>query len=250
MKKTLKNSLTILLSCTFALSLSSITEAAGINIWQKGMEKIGMGPSHRRITEKIPKGEMRTLSNGHTYQIIDNGMGYLPAKYYAKQLGGYLAIINDANENELLYNFMIAQGYDAAYFGLQDRHRTGTWSYDGDIEPPYTHWHHNQPDRTNISCNYAMLYKLYTQGTWKAGSFTDLDPVKGGNAFIIEWDGGAGNVDKLPTKKKKKKEKAPEPQTPRQPQKQTPSYNDYPSYGGGQVAPSNDGVKEGDEFDV
>ncbi|MCQ2374177.1 MAG: hypothetical protein MJ050_08875 [Phascolarctobacterium sp.] len=171
----------------FAFSVSSICEA-GLGLFDKMGEGIGLGPSKKRVVKKIKPGTMTTLSNKHTYQIIDLGGGYYKAVLYAERMGGHIATVDSKEENDLLYDFMISQGFKGAYFGLVDKDFSGDWRLPDGSEPKYINWHSKQPDRSNANCKYAMFYSIYTNKKWKAGTFNKLDPVKGGNAFIIEWD--------------------------------------------------------------
>lgn len=186
--KNLKKTIALTLLAAMMGSVVSVTEAASIPLFNKVKEKIGLGPSSSRIRQKLQPGKPRILANGQKYQIIDEKWGYTRAKAYAEKNMGHLAIIDSAYENKLLYEFMIAQGYEAAYFGLADTRFEGNWVCVDGKEPKYTNWHHGQPDRTDQLLRYAMLYKLYTNGSWKAGTFSNIAKVKGGTAFIIEWD--------------------------------------------------------------
>lgn len=164
-----------------------VTEA-GLNIFDKAKEAIGMGPSKKRIKRKIKPGTPMILANGQRYQIVDLGGGYRKAKAYAERQGGHLAKIDTPGENKLLYDFMIAQGYKAAYFGLSDVNLDGEWRYADGSKPKYKNWHKEHPVKDDPHMVYAMLYSLYTNGKWKSGTFTNMVKVKGGTAFIIEWD--------------------------------------------------------------
>lgn len=179
----------VLLTAVFAVGLLQppVTEA-GLNIFDKVKEAIGMGPSKKRIKRRIKPGTPMVLANGQRYQIIDLGGGYRKAKAYAERQGGHLAKIDSPGENKLLYDFMIAQGYKAAYFGLSDVNLDGEWQYADGSKPKYKNWHKEHPVKDDPHMVYAMLYSLYTNGKWKSGTFTNMVKVKGGTAFIIEWD--------------------------------------------------------------
>ena len=179
----------VLLTAVFAVGLLQppVTEA-GLNIFDKAKEAIGMGPSKKRIKRRIKPGTPMVLANGQRYQIIDLGGGYRKAKAYAERQGGHLAKIDSPGENKLLYDFMIAQGYKAAYFGLSDVNLDGEWQYADGSKPKYKNWHKEHPVKDDPHMVYAMLYSLYTNGKWKSGTFTNMVKVKGGTAFIIEWD--------------------------------------------------------------
>lgn len=179
----------VLLTAVFtAGALQPPVTEAGLNIFDKAKEAIGLGPSKKRIKRRIKPGTPMVLANGQRYQIIDLGGGYRKAKAYAERQGGHLAKIDSPGENKLLYDFMIAQGYKAAYFGLSDVNLDGEWQYADGSKPKYKNWHKEHPVKDDPHMVYAMLYSLYTNGKWKSGTFSNMVKVKGGTAFIIEWD--------------------------------------------------------------
>lgn len=182
-------SVAVFLTAIISLGLfnPTMTEAR-LNIFDKAKEAIGLGPSEKRIPKRIKPGTPMILANGQRYQIVDIGGGYRKAKVYAERQGGHLAKIDSPGENKLLYNFMIAQGYKAAYFGLSDYNLDGEWEYVDGTKPRYKNWHREHPVKDDPHMVYAMLYSLYTDGKWKSGTFSNMVKVKGGTAFIIEWD--------------------------------------------------------------
>lgn len=159
---------------------------ASLGLFGKFQEKIGMGPQRHIPRNEI--GQAKILANHQRYQIIDLKCSYSKAKIEAEMRGGHLAIIDSAYENKLLYDFMVSQGYEGAYFGIIDKNFDGNWKTIRGEKPNYTNWHKEQPARDNANKKYAMLYRIYTKGKWKAGTCSKLDEVKGGTAFIIEWD--------------------------------------------------------------
>lgn len=186
----MKNLVKVALVCALAGVMISTTlpAEAGMPLLGKIGESIGMGPSSARVGRRLEKGKPRILANGHKYQIINPGWGYLRAKSYAEQQLGHLAIIDNAYENRLLYEFMIAQGYESAYFGLADTRFEGNWTYPDGKSAKYTNWHRGQPKKDDNNARHAMLYSIFTNGQWKAGAFNKLVEEKGETAFIIEWE--------------------------------------------------------------
>ncbi len=65
--------------------------------------------------------------NGHYYGIYTNQSSWEDAETFCESWGGHLAIINDADENTALYDYMKSQGYDYAFFGLSDSDTEETW---------------------------------------------------------------------------------------------------------------------------
>lgn len=129
-----------------------------------------------------------TILDNRMYQIVDIQGGYKKAKLYAERVGGHLAVIDSPRENQLLYNFMVSQGYDSAYIGLIDENLDGNWKLYNGEQPKFLNWHSGQPTREEKNEKYAMLYRKYKNGKWKAGSFSPLLENSNSTAFIIEWD--------------------------------------------------------------
>lgn len=123
--------------------------------------------------------------NGHSYKIYDIGRGWGESKKYCEDLGGYLATISSAAENEFLYNYMISSGIDSAYFGFEKANNTWTW-VNGD-SATYTNWAPGEPNNENGTEKYGMFYWKFSDGTWNDGDFGN-STNSGGTAFICEWD--------------------------------------------------------------
>lgn len=129
------------------------------------------------------------LYQKHTYMLFDDPAitTWEEAKEYCEQLGGQLAIINSAEENEALYQYMISRGHQNAYFGFSDTEEEGKWVWVNGEVSSYTNWHNNEPNQENTNEDYAMFYYKYTDGTWNDGDFGNRT-VGSGKAFICEWN--------------------------------------------------------------
>lgn len=128
------------------------------------------------------------LANKRMYQIVDLRSGYKKAALYAERVGGHLAVIDSKEKSRMLYDFMVSQGYDSAYFGLSDEKLNGIWVLPNGQEAKFTNWHSGQPTKAEKNEKYAMLYRKFSNATWKAGSFSPLLENSNTTAFIIEWD--------------------------------------------------------------
>ena len=70
------------------------------------------------------------LWRGHHYYIYDDGeSSWDDAMDKCRSLGGYLAVINDSDENEWLFQYMVDQGHDEAFFGLLRDEQEDSWRY-------------------------------------------------------------------------------------------------------------------------
>lgn len=142
----------------------------------------------KRDKNKPSESKATILSNNRMYQIVDLRSGYKKAKLYAERVGGHLAVIDSKEKSKMLYDFMVSQGYESAYFGLIDENLDGNWVLYNDQKVNFTNWQDGQPCKEEKNEKYAMLYKKYKNATWKAGSFSPLLENSNTTAFIVEWD--------------------------------------------------------------
>ncbi len=120
----------------------------------------------------------------HYYQLYDDvANSWEEAEEYCESLGGHLAVINDADENDFLFSYMIEQGYSSAYFGYTDRESEGTWTWVDKSNSSYINWATGEPNSQNSEENYAMFHFKFTDGSWNDGQWGD-DTA----SFICEWE--------------------------------------------------------------
>lgn len=126
---------------------------------------------------------------GHHYYVYANVCNtWDEAEKYCESLGGHLAVINDANENQMLYDMMKEYGYSSAYFGLTDLTPSGNWRWINNDSVTYTNWNLGEPNHERGKEHYGMFYWKFKY-TWNDGDFGQ-GTNSGGNAFICEWDSG------------------------------------------------------------
>lgn len=125
-----------------------------------------------------------TFFNGSYYYIFDMGVStYEKAEKYCESLGGHLAVINDTQENDFLYDYVFENScYDVAYIGYSDSEKEGEWKWVAG-ESYFENW---ESDGINTDeDDYAMLdIDCYYSKRWNTGSFDDFDQ----KTFICEWD--------------------------------------------------------------
>lgn len=141
------------------------------------------------ITVDIPE-RNTCLYNGHTYYAYRTNSidSFWEAEVYAEDRGGYLAIINDNAENQVLYEYVMDDlGYESAYFGLVDTNsvESNGWEWVDGSKVFYEHWAAGQPDREGIE-NYALFWYKDPRYTWNNADFGK--DAAGTVTFLIEWD--------------------------------------------------------------
>lgn len=128
--------------------------------------------------------------NGHTYYAYETSSidSYQEAQAYAQSRGGYLAVINDDEENTKLYDYVFyGRNLPSAYFGLSDENYEDYWEWIDGTPYSYDNWADGQPDNQRKVENYALFYYKDPAYTWNDGDF-GKDPTRGTVIFLIEWD--------------------------------------------------------------
>lgn len=137
---------------------------------------------------------------GHHYYIYnDVKSNWETAASNCRDRGGYMAVINDEEENETLYKYMTAMGYDQAFFGLIYSNTNDDWVYlDGD-NSDFRDWGYNsegvaEPNNAE-GWEYHVEFDVNMQdGHWNDAKFgtktytPDGDAYKNLYAYICEWD--------------------------------------------------------------
>lgn len=150
------------------------------------------------VQYNIPSGALSY--GGHHYYIFndkDIASTWEEARDTCLERGGYLAVINDAGENEELYQFVVEHGYDQAFFGL--RYRNGSWDYSSGDTSDFRDWGYNseneiQPNNADEDFYDVVLDTHMHDGHWSDTEFGKQTYTSDGHhyrdiyAFICEWD--------------------------------------------------------------
>ena len=137
---------------------------------------------------------------GHHYYIYnDVKTNWETAASNCRDRGGYMAVINDEEENETLYKYMTAMGYDQAFFGLIYSNTNDDWVYlDGDTSD-FRDWGYNsegvaEPNNAEGWEYHVELDANMQDGHWNDAKFgtktytPDGDAYKNLYTYICEWD--------------------------------------------------------------
>lgn len=137
----------------------------------------------------MPKYEMaNALSwNGHRYALFSNMNSWEDAKAYCESIGGHLAVIESAEENVALFDYICSKGVENAYFGYSDSVEEDSWTWVDGSSSAYANWHSGEPNGESSNEDYAMFYYKFDDGTWNDGDFGG-STVNGGTTYICEWD--------------------------------------------------------------
>lgn len=158
---------------------------ASLHIWPVA----NFSAKQLRDDKTSPKSDVFTAPDGtkHRYQIFKGVRTWKEAKVFCEVLGGHLATLTTAEENEFVYRFMRDCGYLTAYFGLSDEKRVGDWIWVTGEPFEYTNWHRGEPSRSGRE-RYGMYFYKHTDGTWNDSHFYEDAEVDPGCSYICEWD--------------------------------------------------------------
>ena len=129
--------------------------------------------------------------NGHTYYFFTTPLNWWDAESVCESMGGHLATITGAAENEALET--LANGSDF-WLGGTDRDSEGTWSWTTGESFSYTDWGEGQPDNASNPEEGGENYLHYSGGAghWNDNTGTPTYP------FICEVDSAADPVAEPP----------------------------------------------------
>lgn len=140
---------------------------------------------------------MATFSyKGHQYQLTSAPMSWTEAEAQAISLGGHLVTVNDADENNWLYN-TFSGATQQLWIGLSDAASEGVWKWADGSGFNYSNWLPAQPDNAGDVENYVHLW----QG--QGGGWNDIpNSLWGWNVYgiieistnIITGDGAGNNL--------------------------------------------------------
>jgi len=98
--------------------------------------------------------------NGQSYYISDKVDDWQEANTTAQAVGGYLVIINDAEENEYIKNLL---NENSAFIGLQDYDSEGNFTWSDGSSISYSNWFDGQPNNYGNRQDYVEIMK---NGEW------------------------------------------------------------------------------------
>lgn len=131
--------------------------------------------------------EAKSSFQDHYYQVFDGVCNsWQDAKEYCEAMGGHLATITSLAENDFLHSYITSQGYECAYFGLENESRDNrSWTWVTGEPLTFINWADGEPNDSYEP--YGMFYFKFTDGKWNDGDFGSRTE-RGGTAFVCEWD--------------------------------------------------------------
>ena len=166
------------------------TAAAGqsylIRVGSFGALQFGSGQIEILVnTVPTIAGPFENPANGHTYFLLANS-SWTAAEGAAQLLGGHLATVNDADENEYLRASVL--GYDGidrrGWIGFNDVASEGQFVWASGEAAGYTNWNGGEPNNSGGIEHYAEMFG--SNGQWNDNQNNPPLLVFG----LVEIDGG------------------------------------------------------------
>lgn len=152
-----------------------------------GIERISAGQLRDDATSPMSETFIAPDGTAHRYRIFKGVPRWVEAEAFCRALGGHLATLTTAEENQFVHTFMWESGFTTAYFGLEDEERDHTWEWVTGEPVEYTNWDSGEPSYSGRE-RYGMYFYKHTTGTWNDAHFYEDAEVDPGCSFICEWD--------------------------------------------------------------
>ncbi|MBE5881039.1 MAG: hypothetical protein E7289_01820 [Lachnospiraceae bacterium] len=133
-------------------------------------------------------------SSNSTYELVKANISWEEAAKKAEEKGGYLACIQDKDEEKEIIEYLNEEGSDlkVVYIGGQRNGDEFRWVNGDDFD--YADWTPGEPNNTNNVENYVCLYNLDTQSDWGWNDCPDDmyqnygGQFSGYTAYLIEYE--------------------------------------------------------------
>lgn len=116
-------------------------------------------------------------NTGKVYHLLE-WSNWIRAEKTAQLLGGHLASVNSADENDWIRTTFPTGEASTLWIGYTDAQEEGTWQWTDGAQSGYTNWDSGQPDDSSGQDFCSMR----NSGRWR-----DYGPSSGANG-VVEWD--------------------------------------------------------------
>lgn len=114
--------------------------------------------------------------NGWRY-LISAPQTWAAAEAQAVSMGGHLATIRSAAENQWLLSFLLTNSTaQRTWIGFTDAASEGSFVWTGGSSVVYTNWYSGEPNNNGNEDVAEMMCRVYTPGTWNDSPGTSLQP--------------------------------------------------------------------------
>ncbi len=99
---------------------------------------------------------------GNLYRLTPSGCTWYEGEEYAREIGGHLVAINDAEEQEWVVDTF---GSDAMWIGCTDEDSEGEWRWTSGEELAFTNWLPGEPNNEQAGEPFGMI-NFRQRGRW------------------------------------------------------------------------------------
>lgn len=157
---------------------------------------------HVRTGQQSPllAGPIHNSANGSDYYLLDSGFSFNDAEAFAVSMGGHLASIADAGENEFVRSQVIDWGGAdrRGWIGYTDAASEGNFAWTDGSPSGFTSWNAGEPNNSNGIENYV---EILGNGLWNdlplagatAGDFAAIEVSNPGCTADLDNDGNFAN---------------------------------------------------------
>lgn len=126
--------------------------------------------------------EKATEYNGHYYTLFTDDLSWEQAKTACERMGGYLVVINDKNENDMIVELCSSTSKGLYWIGACSDDK-GNWKWVNSEKFEYNAWDKNQPSGGDEK--YAQIYGEHVANDERVGKWNDAVGTTG----AISWYG-------------------------------------------------------------
>ncbi|MDR1834915.1 MAG: C-type lectin domain-containing protein [Fusobacteriaceae bacterium] len=120
-------------------------------------------------------------AGNHQYQVIFKRMNWDDAKAHCESLGGHLATITSAEEQEYIINLLPQDLREGYWIGLHDRNVEGRWEWVTGEPLLYTNWNDGEPNDDGNGEDIVELTNAWGSWGWNDEKYPE-------RYFICEWE--------------------------------------------------------------
>jgi lectin-like protein len=116
------------------------------------------------VQATVLSGPMTNPANGHVYYLLDTA-SWTDSEAEALTLGGHLVTINNAAENDWVFDTFVpllpTDVFATLWIGLNDAAQEGTFVWVSGEPVTFTNWSTNQPDNARGTEDYAHVWTQF-----------------------------------------------------------------------------------------
>ncbi|HEX4132962.1 MAG TPA: SUMF1/EgtB/PvdO family nonheme iron enzyme [Pirellulales bacterium] len=131
-----------------------------------------------------PPADARVFA-GKSYQVFKEVLSWHEAQANCVALGGHLAVVNSADENQFIADLMKSGGVNEAWLGATDEKKEGRWIWVDGTAMQYSNWDKGQPNNSvGGRPEHYLAISNATSGKW--WDYPADNYRKPG--FVCQWD--------------------------------------------------------------